>query len=89
MTHVGHAQGSLAVPSGGAAPVSRESLMAHVVITLRNCRQSGTVSLHCTAHGVRDGSYGDLWHVETELVPDGPDATSALRALSEWIQRLR
>lgn len=62
--------------------------MASISISLYNDPHSGRVVLYCSAHGVQQGRYGDLWSVRQELTPDSPDAMGALLALSLWIQGL-
>jgi len=63
--------------------------MALITISIHDRPDSGTIVVHCSAHGVRQGSYGDLWSVRKELTPEGPSAVAALRALARWIGEIQ
>lgn len=63
--------------------------MAVVSISLYSTPRRREVKAHITCHGVREGHYGDLWHVETTLEPDAEGSLAALHALADYLRSLR
>jgi len=58
-----------------------------LTITMYDRPDLGAIVCNITAHGVHQGSYGDLWTRRVELPRDRPGAQGALRALAEFIDR--
>ncbi len=56
--------------------------MALVSITVWVNQRSTPMTAHVLAHGVHDGSYGDLWERTLELPPGCTDARAVLLGLA-------
>jgi len=62
--------------------------MAHITVSSYGLRADGKTITHVTAHGVKDGEYGDLWSVRYERPGIAGSSAEELGALGRLLLRM-